>query len=58
MEGRTRVQMEKQLEDWMMLADNEEVPPFLLLLSRSFDTVSDEVLGVTKVKRNKKKKRI
>ena len=41
-EGRTRAQMEKQLEDWMELADSEEVPPFLLLLSRSFDTSPDE----------------
>jgi hypothetical protein len=41
-EGRTREQMERQLEDWMELADSEEVPPFLLLLSRSFDTARDE----------------
>jgi hypothetical protein len=34
--------MEKQLEDWMELADSEEVPPFLLLLSRSFETHTDE----------------
>ncbi len=40
--GRTREQMEKQLEDWMELADSEEVPPFLLLLSRSFDLTRDE----------------
>jgi hypothetical protein len=30
--------MEQQLEDWMELADSEHVPPFLLLLSRSFTT--------------------
>jgi LETM1 and EF-hand domain-containing protein 1 len=41
-EGRTRDQMERQLEDWMELADSDEVPPFLLLLSRSFDTARDE----------------
>ncbi len=44
-EGRTRAQMEKQLEDWMELADSEEVPPFLLLLSRSFETTPDEILA-------------
>ncbi len=41
-EGRTREQMEQQLEDWMELADSDDVPPFLLLLSRSFSTVSGE----------------
>lgn len=40
-EGRTRAQMEQQLEDWMELADADEVPPFLLLLSRSFSTNPD-----------------
>ncbi|MBN8124778.1 hypothetical protein, partial [Vibrio vulnificus] len=44
-EGRTRDEMEKQLEDWMELADSDEVPPFLLLLSRSFTTSASDTAG-------------
>lgn len=47
-EGRTRDQMEQQLEDWMELADSDDVPPFLLLLSRSFSTKTEDIALVTK----------
>ena len=44
-DGRTRAEMEQQLEDWMELADSDEVPAFLLLLSRSFDTTRTDLVA-------------
>lgn len=45
-EGRTRDQLEQQLEDWMELADSDDVPPFLLLLSRSFTSPKTQDIAI------------